>query len=65
MEQHERPDEMLCPITNDVIGAEVCYELTMSLLGAGPKLASIPEVSITDIERAKKICDQCPYSDLD
>ncbi len=60
----ERPDEMLCPLVNRVIGCETCYETIMAVCGLF-SLSSVPEMHLTiNRESARKICDKCPYSDL-
>lgn len=64
MEQNNRPDEMLCPLVNRMIGSETCYETVMAVDGLF-KLSTVSEMQITDRESAKRICEKCPYSDLD
>ena len=64
MGPNERPDEMYCPLVKRVIGSETCYETVMAVDGLF-KLSTVPEMGITDREAAKKICDKCPYSDIE
>ena len=61
---HNRPQEMFSPACGKTIDCETCYELVMCLAGFF-KIQSVPEVKIADRDAAKKICDQCPYSDID
>lgn len=60
----ERPDEMWCPAAGKTVSEDVCYELMMGMYGQ-IKLSAIPEVSITDKEKARATCDACPYSNMD
>ena len=55
--------EHFCPICQEVIEPDVCYELVMCMFG-GLKTESVPEVRIKKTEENKKICNSCPYSDL-
>lgn len=53
-----------CPVYNEVISADLCYETILTLSGDF-KLTSLPELSkVNDIPKARKVCDKCPYSDL-
>lgn len=58
------PEDRHCPIANTEIDSEVCYEIVMCLT-SGFKPSSVPEVDFKDDEATKKICNNCPYSDLD
>lgn len=53
-----------CPAYKRVIDADLCYE-SLNCLSGSFKISSVPELSeIPDIEQARKICDQCPFSEL-
>lgn len=53
-----------CPVYNKVIEVDLCYDSLMCLNGFF-KVASTKELeSIKDIKTARKICGQCPYSEL-
>lgn len=53
-----------CPVYKRKIEPDLCYESLMSLNRCF-KVSSVPELSeIEDIEVARKICSQCPYSQL-
>ena len=53
-----------CPVYGKVIDADLCYESLMALSRA-VKVSSVPELSdVNDIEKARKICATCPYSEL-
>ena len=53
-----------CPVYNKTIDADLCYESLMAL-NHTVKVSSVPELKgIEDIEAARKICAECPYSKL-
>lgn len=56
--------DRFCPAYNKVICADLCYDSLMCLSG-GFKTESTKELTeIKDIENARKLCKECPYSDL-
>lgn len=57
-------EERYCPIAKCKIDEEVCYEMVMCLT-CGFKPSSVPEVTFTNNEETKKICDGCKYSNWD
>ena len=59
-------DNRTCPIYNKVIDGELCYETAMCMQGFF-KIASVPESKDIklDLDEAKKICVNCPYSDME
>ncbi|MBE5781565.1 MAG: hypothetical protein E7328_07110 [Clostridiales bacterium] len=57
--------DRICPITGHPISPEVCYEVVLSLVCGMLSIGSVPEVSITDSDRATAVCVACPYSDID
>ena len=51
-----------CPAYGKVICEDLCFE-SMMALGRMVKISSVPELAeIKEIEKARKICDECPYS---
>lgn len=53
-----------CPVYKRTIAADLCYDSLCCLLGEF-KITSTKELKeIKDIEAARKICRECPYSDL-
>lgn len=53
-----------CPAYKRNISADLCYDSLCCLTGMF-KISSTKELSeIEDIEAARKICKECPYSDL-
>ena len=53
-----------CPAYKKVIAADLCYDSLGCLTGEF-KIESTKELrEIPDIEEARKICKECPYSDL-
>ena len=53
-----------CPVYKRMIDADLCYDSLCCLSGEF-KISSTPELSeVQDIEKARKICAECPYSDL-
>lgn len=55
-----RNDNRLCPAANEVITADICYEV-YKCLSLGLKPESVPEVNFKDDEKTEQICEQCPY----
>lgn len=56
--------EHYCPAYKRVIQADLCYDTLMCLNGSC-KISSTEELSeIEDIENARTICSECPYSEL-
>ena len=56
--------EHYCPVYDKVINPDLCYDSLMCL-GKFFKVSSLKELSeIEDIEKARKICEQCVYSKL-
>ena len=52
-----------CPVYKKVICADLCYD-SLCCLGRLFKISSTPELQeVEDIETARKICEDCPYSD--
>ena len=64
MDSNRRPNEMFCPLVNREIDSEMCYETVMAVDGLF-KLSSVPEMNLNDREAVKRICDRCPYSDIE
>lgn len=56
-------DDRFCPLVRREISADTCYEIVMCFT-SGFNIASVPEVSIEKNPDTKRICDNCPYSDL-
>lgn len=53
-----------CPAYERIISSDLCYDSLCCLTGMF-KISSTKELlEIEDIERAKKVCKKCPYSDL-
>ena len=53
-----------CPAYGRVIDIDLCYD-SLCCLGGLFKISSTPELAeISDIEEAKRVCADCPYSDL-
>ena len=59
-------DERVCPVYGKVIDGELCYETAMCMQGFF-KATSVPELNNikVDLSEAKKICTNCPYSDME
>lgn len=60
--------DRLCPVLNEVISSDFCYEYIM-VLNKSFKLSSVPELAEilereNRVEEARQICRDCPYSDL-
>lgn len=53
-----------CPVYERVIDIDLCYD-SLCCLGGQFKISSTEELlEVKDIEKARKICAECPYSDL-
>ena len=53
-----------CPAYEEIISADLCYD-SLNCLNGMFKISSTKELQkIADIEKAKKVCRKCPYSDL-
>lgn len=53
-----------CPVYEKIISSDLCYDSLCCLSGEF-KISSTKELlEIKDIEKAKKACKDCPYSDL-
>lgn len=53
-----------CPVYKKVIAADLCYDSLCCLTGMF-KVSSTKELGeIEDIEAARILCKNCPYSDL-
>lgn len=53
-----------CPVYNKIINSDLCYDSLMAL-SRHIKITSVSELSeIGNIEKARKLCAKCPYSDL-
>lgn len=51
-----------CPVYEKVISADLCYD-SMMCLNHFFKVSSTKELSeIKDIEKARQVCAECPYS---
>ena len=56
--------ERYCPVYKRTIDADLCYDSLCCLAGLF-KVASTPELKeVEDIDTARKVCTDCPYSDL-
>ena len=56
--------DRMCPAYGRMIDADLCYDSLMCLNGM-MKTSSTKELStIKDIENARRVCKDCPYSDL-
>ena len=52
-----------CPVYEKVISADLCYD-SMMCLNHFFKVSSTKELSeIKDIEKARRVCTACPYSE--
>lgn len=57
-------NEHYCPAYKKIISIDLCYDSLCCLMGMF-KISSTKELmEIENIEEAKKICKNCPYSDL-
>jgi len=53
-----------CPVYKRVIGIDLCYD-SLCCLNGDFKISSTPELAeIENIDEARNICKNCPYSDL-
>ena len=53
-----------CPVYDRNIDIDLCYD-SLNCLNRSFKVSSVKELSeIKDVERARKICSNCPYSKL-
>lgn len=53
-----------CPVYKRVIDIDLCYD-SLCCLNGEFKISSTKELEeVKDIESARKICAECPYSDL-
>lgn len=53
-----------CPVYKRNIAADLCYDSLCCLAGEF-KVSSTKELKeVEDIEQARKMCQECPYSDL-
>jgi hypothetical protein len=53
-----------CPVYREVIDPDLCYDSLMALRRA-VKVSSVKELArIEDIDEARKLCKECPYSKL-
>ncbi len=59
-------DDRRCPIYNNIIDGELCYETAMCMQGFF-KISSVPESSeiVLDMKKAKEICNECPYANME
>lgn len=57
-------DERFCPLCSRDIPEVLCFEIIMGLQGM-LKMSAIPEVTIERSDETKRICGECPYSDID
>ena len=59
---HDKEHE--CPVYGKVIDPDLCYDSAICLMGC-VKVGALAELGpIKDIENARKICRECPYSDM-
>ncbi len=53
-----------CPVYEEIISADLCYD-SLCCLNGQFKISSTKELEkVADIEKARTICKECPYSDL-
>ena len=53
-----------CPVFQKIICSDLCFESIMAL-SRSVKVESVSELKeIKDVEKARKICDECSYSDM-
>lgn len=56
--------DRFCPVYKKIISADLCYDSLMCL-NRTFKVSSTKELAeVDDIERAREICAECPYSEL-
>lgn len=53
-----------CPVYNKIISADLCYDSLMCLNGYFHISSTKELLEVEDIEKAREICRQCPYSNL-
>lgn len=58
-------DDRTCPIYEKIIDGELCYETALRMMRFF-KVSSVPETKEIklDLEKARKICEKCPHSDM-
>ena len=59
-EINNRPEEMLCPIINQVILEIECFETVM-----GCADTIVKRTSNLSCDKMRKLCVSCPYSNVD
>ncbi len=53
-----------CPVYKKIITTDLCYD-SLCCLNRQFKISSTKELAeIEDIESARKVCSECPYSEL-
>lgn len=52
-----------CPVYNRVISADLCYD-SLCCLNGYFKISSTKELAEVDIAKARVLCQNCEYSDL-
>lgn len=53
-----------CPVYRRVISADLCYDSLCCLSGEFRIESTKELLEIKDIETARRVCAECPYSDL-
>ena len=53
-----------CPVYKRVISADLCYDSLCCLSGEFRIESTKELLEIKDIETARRVCAECPYSDL-
>ena len=53
-----------CPAYEKIISSDLCYDSLCCLSGEFKISSTKKLLEIKDIEKAKKVCKACPYSDL-
>lgn len=57
-------EDHYCPVYEEVISADLCYDSLMCL-NHSFRIESTKELDkVKDVEKARKICAECPYSEL-
>lgn len=57
-------EDHYCPVYGRIIASDLCYDSLMCL-NRSFKLSSTKELrEVKDIEKARKVCAECPYSEL-
>lgn len=54
-----------CPVYQRTIQADLCYDSLMCLAGYFKPDSTKELAEVADIENARELCRQCPYSQLD